>query len=184
MLFLFDYEIERYHFLEKEIIDKIDSRIPVEKTDLIYYLAYNKKCLELDSESQQITQDEYIQHRANTYDLRYLCKEIARKEVDEDIRFKFELYNVQKDYTDMLDEKEVFIKRIDKADDYILNKFPKIDTRNLYVHGIDGCLYLGERLKNEDDPRMLGALAPGHMIMNKKEYSDFIQSIKDEVQCS
>lgn len=181
MLFLFEDEIQRYEFLEKEINDKVDTRISVEKTDLVLNIAYNKIDLELDAECLRLTQDEFIQQRVNNKNLRYIGKEVARKEVDEDIRFKFELYNVQQDYIDMVDQLEIFDKRIGKGYDYIVKKFPKIDTRNLYVNGIDGCLYLGERLKNEDDARLLGPLASGSMIMNEKEYSNLIQLIKDEV---
>lgn len=184
MLFLFNEEIERYQFLKKQINDKVDERIPVEKTDMICNIEYRKKDLELDAECLRLTQDEFIQQRVNTKNLRYIGKEIARQELEEYIRFKFELYNVQQDYIDMLNEQEVFEERIDRAYDYMIKKFPKIDTRNLYVNGIDGCLYLGERLRNENDPRMLGALAPGTMIMDSQEYSNFIQSIKDEVQTS
>ena len=181
MLFLFQDEIQRYQFLEKEINDKVYTRIPVEKTDLIYHMEYLKKDLELDAECLQLTQDEFIQQHINHKNLRYIGKEIDRQEREEYMRFKFELYSVQQDYIDMIDELEIFDKRSDKAYDYIIKKFPKIDTRNLYVDGIDGCLYLGERLKNEDEPRMLGALAPGTMLMNEQEYSNLIQSIKDEV---
>ena len=181
MLFLFEDEIQRYEFLEKEINDKVDTRIPVEKTDLVLNIAYNKIDLELDAECLRLTQDAFIQQRVNNKNLRYIGKEVARKEVDEDIRFKFELYNVQQDYIDMVDQLEIFDKRIGKGYDYIVKKFPKIDTRNLYVNGIDGCLYLGHRLQNEDDARLLGPLASGSMIMNEKEYSNLIQSIKDEV---
>jgi len=181
MLFLFEEEIQRYEFLDKEIIDKIDTRIPVEKTDLIYHMEYLKKDLELDAECLRLTQDEFIQQHINHKNLRWIGKEIQRKEVDEYMRFKFELYNVQQDYIDMVDELEVFDQRILKGYEYIKKKFGDIDIRNLYVNGIDGGLYLGERLRNEDDPRMLGALAPGSMIMNLEEYSNFIQSIKDEV---
>jgi len=184
MLFLFDYEIERYNFLDKETNDKIDTRIPVEKTDKIYHIEYRKKDLELDAECLRLSQNEFIQKHINYKNLRYIGKEIARQELEEYIRFKFELYNVQQDYIDMLDELEVFDKRISKGYEYIIKKFSKIDTRNLYVHGMDKCLYLGERLKNEDDPRILGALASGKMIMDAQEYLNFIQSIKDEIQSS
>ena len=175
MLFLFEDEIVRYHFLEKEINDKMDSRIAVEKTDIVYHLEYLKRDLELDAECRRMSQDEYLTKYINRYDLKYICQGYELLDLDDKIRIKAHFYKVQQDYIDMIDELDILKQRDAKA----YNFFKKYDTRNLYVS--DGCLYLGHRLKNEDDPRMLGELAFGEMLMDKEEYTTFLQSIKDEV---
>jgi len=175
MLFLFEDEIVRYHFLDKEIIDKMDSRIAVEKTDLVYHLEYLKRDLELDAEWQYLTQEEYLKKYIDSKDLRYVSQEWQLLDLDDKIRIKAPLYKVQKDYTEMIDELDIFKQRDAKA----YNFFTKYDTRNLYVS--NGCLYLGHRLKNEDNPRMIGELASGEMLMDKQEYTTFLQSIKDEI---
>jgi hypothetical protein len=175
MLFLFENEIERYHFLDKEIIDKMDTRIAVEKTDMVYHLEYLKRDLELDAGWQYLTQEEYLKKYIDSKDLRYVSQEWELLELDDKIRIKAPLYKVQQDYIDMIDELDILKQRDAKA----YNFFNKYDYRNLYVS--DGCLYLGHRLKNEDDPRMIGELASGEMLMDKEEYTNFLQSIKDQV---
>jgi len=175
MLFLFENEIERYHFLDKEIIDKMDTRIAVEKTDIVYHLEYLKRDLELDAECRRMTQDEYLTKYIDCYDLKYISQGYELLDLDDKIRIKSPLYKVQQDYIDMIDELDIFKQRDAKA----YNLFKKYDYRNLYVS--DGCLYLGHRLKNEDDARMIGELASGEMLMDKEEYTTFLQSIKDQV---
>ena len=77
----------------------------------------------------------------------------------------------------MIDELDVLKQRDARAYNLLSKKY---DVRNLYTS--NGCLYLGKRMKNEKDSRLLGYLAPGEMIMNKDEYNKFLQSIKDEMQ--
>jgi len=175
MLFLFENEIVRYHFLEKEINDKMDTRIAVEKTDKFLYIEYNKKDLELNAKWQYLTQEEYLKKYIDSRDLRYISQEWELLELDDKIRIKAPMYTVQKDYIEMIDELDILKQRDAKT----YNFFNKYDTRNLYVS--DGCLYLGYRLKNEDDPRMLGELVSGEMLMDRKEYTNFLQSIKDKI---
>ena len=184
--YLLPSDVKRKKELELYIEENRYKKIPSKEQWGTYNFSLYISDLEKDLECWGITEEQYIHNFLNKDSLLRYC--IPNYEFvgifGENKRYIAPMFLAHKEFIDALDEIEFYQEAVSEMYQYFKKKIKNIDYRNLYEKE-DG-VYLGYRPAPTPvewyDPRMLGVLNEGHMIMTTKEYHTQLRKIKNNLK--
>lgn len=185
--YLLPSDVKRKKQLELYIEENKDKKIPNKEEPATYNFELLIPDLEMNLECYKVTEEEYINELLKKDSLLRYCVQPYEfiGVFGEYKRYKAPMFLANKEFLDALDEIDFYKEAIQEMYNYFRKKKRDIDFRNLYQKE-DG-VYLGYRTAPVDDlvyyePRMLGVLNEGHLIMTTKEYHAQLKKIKNNLK--
>lgn len=186
--YLLPSDVKRKKELEIYIEENRDKKIPNKEKTSTYHFEIRISDMEQDLECWAITEEQYIHNFLNKDSLLRYCVQPYEffGIFDDNKRYYAPMFEAHKEFIDALDEIEFYQEAISEMYQYFKKKIKNIDYRNLYEKE-DG-VYLGYRTAPSPpgdewyDPRMLGILNEGHMIMTREEYHTQLKKIKNNLK--
>jgi len=188
--FLLPEDVLKKEQLELYIEENKNKKIPNKEEPATYHFQFDIDDLEQDLECYRISEEEYINAVLQKDSLlRYCVQPYEFLGIfDNNKRYQAPMFLAHKEFIDVLDEIEFYKEAISEMYNYFRKKNKNIDYRNLYEKE-DG-VYLGYRTAPDPkhdpwgdyNPRMLGILTGGSLIMTTEEYHNQMRKIKKELK--
>ena len=144
-----------------------------------YFCSFYKKDIDIQLyiSTEFHNAEELIKHYISYKTDEYIIDSFQFKLKEDNYIFDALCYPASDTYIKILKSIEYYEMLEDKAVNYIINKYPNIDLRNLLFQ--DGNLKLGTRSKNKMDAHLLGEEFVSYkIIMSINEYDNILKIIK------
>jgi hypothetical protein len=188
LTFLLPKDARKKQELELYIEENKDKKIPNKEEPATYHFELRISDMEQDLECYRVTEEEYINQMLKKDSLlRYCVQPYEFLGIfNDNKRYRAPMFLAHKEFIDALDKIEFYEEAISEMYNYFRKQNKNIDYRNLYEKE-DG-VYLGYRTAPDTkqdpwyNPRMLGLLTGGSLIMTTEEYHNQMRKIKKELK--